>query len=344
MIGRAVVAVAIAFCLAACSSTPTRAPASPEPDFVLSDSDWTFHSRPGRRIETPSFELYTTVGPGLLRDRFPRFAELALIHYSTALTELPTPDEPLQTFVLANRQQWTELTTRVTGPAASTYLRIDRGGFAHQTRAVYWDIGPHDTLQVAAHEGWHQYTQAVFNVPLPVWLEEGLATYMAGFGWDPDSPANAPRPVFRPWSNPERFDALRKLAAQGRLVPLDELLNARPQDLIRTSSDDTLAYYAQVWALSHFLAEGAGGRYRPELQRLLREHANGRALQTLLDQLGPADARRTVAARRGTGVFTAYFNANVSEAAAEYADFVEFVTRPGARQLMVQGSSPLSTR
>ncbi|MEM7755684.1 MAG: hypothetical protein AAF297_08625 [Planctomycetota bacterium] len=311
------------------------------PDFVISQSEWTFHSRPGTLVETPSFKLYTTLTPGLLLDRFPRFIELALIHYSTVLTELPMPTEPLETFILANRQQWTELTQRVAGPAAQTFLRIQRGGFAYNTRAVYWDIGPHNTLQIAAHEGWHQYTQSVFKVPLPVWLEEGLATYTAGFTWDPRSAANNPTPLFRPWSNPERFDALRTLAAQDRLVPLADLLSSRPQDLIRTSSDDTLAYYAQVWALAHFLAEGASGRYRPELQRLLREHASGAALQTLLDTLGPRPARQTLATRRGPGVFETYFNPDLAAADAEYRAFVQRVTRPGARQLMVQGKSPL---
>ena len=341
-LGAAILLGASLVVLSACA-TPAAAPLSETatPDFILSDEEWTFHSRPGRAIETPSFRLYTTLGPGLLRDRFPRFAELALVHYSTYLTELPPPEQPLETFILASRPQWAELTTRLTGPAAQTFLRIQRGGYAFNRRAVYWDIGPHDTLQVAAHEGWHQYTQAVLKVPLPVWLEEGLATYMAGFRWDPTAPARAPRPVFRPWSNPERFDTLRTLAAQDRLVPLADLLSSRPQDLIRTSSDDTLAYYAQVWALTHFLAEGAGTRYRPALQALLREHASGKALETMLDRLGPTNARRSLAARRGPGVFLAYFNTDLDEAGAEYADFVRRVTRPGARQLMIQGDSPL---
>ncbi|MEM1185091.1 MAG: hypothetical protein AAGI53_08805 [Planctomycetota bacterium] len=327
--------------LVSCSAPRPKPQAQPSPNFVLSESEWTFHSRPGTLVETPNFRLHTTLRHGLLRDRFPRFAEYAMIHYSSYLTALPMPEQPLRTFVLANRQQWAELTQRLTGTAAQTFLQIERGGFAFNSQAVYWDIGPHDTLQIAAHEGWHQYTQAVFNVPLPVWLEEGLATYFAGFTWDPNSPANNPRPIFRPWSNPERFDTLRTIASQGRLVPLQDLLNSRPQDLIRTSSDSTLGYYAQVWALAHFLAEGADGRYRPELQRLLREHASGKALETLLDALGPENARRSLAARRGPGVFASYFNADIAEADAQYRAFVTRITRPGARQFMVQGKSPL---
>jgi hypothetical protein len=320
---------------------PPREPTAAEiaPTYVLSDEPWTFHARPGRAIETPNFRLYTTVGPSLLNDRFPRFAELALIHYTTYLTELPAPTKPLETFVMGTRPQWVELTERVASQHASTYLQIQRGGYAYNSRAVYWDIGPHDTLQVAAHEGWHQYTQATFQAPLPIWLEEGLATYMEGFRWDP---ADRTRPVFRPWSNPERFDALRTIVANDRLFPLDELLSARPQDLIRTSNADTLTYYAQVWALSHFLAEGAGTRYRPGLQLLLREHASGKALGTLLDALGPVAARRTVAMRRGPGVFETYFTPDLALAASEYDAFVRAIVEPGARQNMIQGQSPLT--
>jgi hypothetical protein len=318
------------------ATTTSPAPTAFADSLILSEEQWTFHTRPGRAIETPHFRLYTTLSDSLLLDRFPAFAERALIHYTTYLTDLPEPARRLETFLMATRPQWAEITQRVAGQNAATYLQIQRGGFAYNARAVYWDIGPHDTLAMAAHEGWHQYTQSTFKVPLPIWLEEGLGTYMEGFRWAED---DRTRPLFLPWSNPERFDTLRNLATRNELIPLQDLLTARPQDLIQTSSANTLGYYAQVWALTHFLAETP--HYRPALQQMLREHASGRALDTYLTRLGPTEARRTVTLRIGNGALRTWFTTDLEAAASEYREFVQRITEPGARQRIVAGESPL---
>jgi hypothetical protein len=121
------------------------------------------------------------------------------------------------------------MTRSLAGDQAETYLRIPRGGFALRGKGVYYDIGPRDTLSIAAHEGWHQYTQATFRHPLPLWLEEGIAAYFEGFRWDR---TDRTLPVFLPWSNPQRFDTLREAVAADTLMPLRELLVSRPQDLL----------------------------------------------------------------------------------------------------------------
>jgi hypothetical protein len=78
------------------------------------------------------------------------------------------------------------------GSDAEVYLKIQRGGFAASGRAILYDIGPRDTFAIAAHEGWHQYTQKSFRAPLTVSFEEGLATYMEGFRWSDDDRTRPP--------------------------------------------------------------------------------------------------------------------------------------------------------
>lgn len=340
---------------AACSSPPTspsaEAPSAVQPapaprhavgssrDVIVSEGDWTYAGRRGKLIRTPSFNLHTTIGRSLLLDRLPRFLELSLAAYTTSLGDLPEPDAPLDTFVLRSRHEWESLTRSITGPQAEIYLRIPRGGYAVRGKGVYYDIGPRDTLSIAGHEGWHQYTQAAFAHPLPLWLEEGIGAYFEGFRWHPD---DRTLPVFMPWSNPERFDVLRDAVARDELVPLETLLVSRPQDLLRAGNNDALVYYAQVWALAHFLHEGAGAKYRESLARLLLDAAEGNLLTRLEARLGDRAARITLGRRIGDGVFRVYFNDDLDEAAEEYARFVRASVLPGTRQHMTQGRSPIT--
>ncbi|MEL6330404.1 MAG: hypothetical protein AAFR38_12160 [Planctomycetota bacterium] len=300
---------------------------------------WTFAGSRGRLIRTANFRIHTTMPDSTLLGRFPRFAELALTHYSTTLGPLPRPRAPLETYLMASRPQWATLTQTLLPERANVLLRIQSGGYAAQTRAVYFDIGPQRTLNIAAHEGWHQYTQSVFRQPLPIWLEEGLACYMEGFRW---SAADPNTPDFKPWSNPERFDRLRELVANGRVLPLRELLDSRPEDLLRTSAGDTLDYYAQVWALAHFLAEGLGAEGRIRLERIVREAAGGTYQARLREALGARAARNAVLSRIGNAPFRIYFNEDLAGADAHWRRFLTEITRTGARDAIILGRSPIA--
>lgn len=317
---------------------PSPAVVSPRASsVVLSVDPWEFNGRPGRLIRTTWYRLFTTETNAAMLETMPEFLETALEHYTTALCYLPRPAMKLDTFLMGTRPQWAALTEQVMGSSARTYLRIERGGFAAGGRALLWSIGPRDTLAIAAHEGWHQYTQRAFREWLPAWLEEGIATYMEGFVPDPRDPR---RPIFSGWANVERFDQLRAAAGRRSLMPLDELLRVSPQSLIDTSTDQTLTYYAQVWALVHFLREGEGEKYRGALARVAGDAANGRMEGELALQMGSPAARRVVLSRSGPAVFAAYFNGDIEAAAVEYDRFVQRVV-DGPRERIVAGRSPL---
>lgn len=295
---------------------------------VVSAEAWSFEGIPGQKMTTPSFELYTTVTNALLLDRLPVFLEHALRYYETALGPLPAPREHLETYVVATRPQWTRVTRRLMGSDAGVYLRITRGGFAARGRGVYYDIGSDETLAVAAHEGWHQYAQATFDDQLPVWLEEGVATWMEGFRWDE---RDRRLPLFDAWDNPERFRVLRRAAIDGTVVPLADLLSSRPQDEIAASNDRALRYYAQVWALTHFLYEGDAGAYREPLRRMLADAAAGTLYDTVEAQLGPRAAREARLRRIGPQVLLTYIgDADLDELDRRYRAYVRRIAHPSA--------------
>lgn len=318
-------------------TTPAVTTAAPA-DVIVSSEAWTFEDKEGQLFRTPSYRVYTTATKYNLAQRVPVFLERCLVHYTSTLTDLPRPREAMETYLMGNRPQWTRVTQRFMGSDAEVYLRIQRGGFAANGRAILYDIGPRDTFAIAAHEGWHQYTQKAFRTPLTVCFEEGLATYMEGFRWADNERS---RPNFLPWANLERFEQLRSATARGRLVPLPRLQQATPQEIIADDPDAALVYYAQVWALMHFLNEGEGGRHRAALQQLLRDAASGE-LSRRVRREAPARAASSYATRRtGIDLLAIYFGATAEELDAPYRSFIDQVVRVGAREKVVAGESPI---
>lgn len=318
---------------------------NPGGGLIASIEPWSYNAREGRVIRTPNYRIFTTQPDSVLNARVPMFVEAALDHYRTAFTDsgrpLPLPELKLDTFILASRTDWAMLTKQLTGEQAELYLRIPRGGFAFGGKALVYDIGARDTLAILSHEGWHQYTQRTFKQPLPVWLEEGLGAYMEGHRWT--GPGGG-TPTFLPWCNTERFDQLRRAHAQGRLLPLPQLLDSVPQDLMNPSTEDAITYYAQVWALTHFLAEGVEGKYRPALAALLADAAEG-SMDTFIGKiLGLPNARRAITFRRGPSVFLAYFNQDLEQVSKEYDEFVRKLVSSNVRSDIVAGQSPFRSR
>ncbi len=335
---RTILAIA-ALSLTACAPTrPARPPASAaEPiqesttparrSAVLSAEPWTYENADGQTVRTRHYRIFTTETDPLLAGRLPSFLEDALQHYRTAITPLPPPDLRLDCYLMDNRPQWARLTQRLLGSRAAPFLRIRRGGFATRGVGVYYDLGPFDTLAIAAHEGWHQYTQRVFKDRLPTWLEEGIAAYMEGHRWKGDTP------VFLPWANMERFDRLRAARAGGAILPLEDFLAA--SGAASVGEDSGLDFYAQAWALTHFLAQ----ERRPGLARLLGDAAEGRLTRNAraFAQRRPQPIRSQADLSRA--LFEAYF-ADLATAQREFDAFLDAVTRPGARDEAAAGRSP----
>ena len=106
------------------------------------------------------------------------FLPTALDHYRTAILPLPEPDGPIDVFLFGSRADWLGYTRERLPQEAAMYEKIGRGGYTIEGDAVLYDIGRWDTFTIAAHEGWHAYSQRVFRHALPVWLEEGIACFM----------------------------------------------------------------------------------------------------------------------------------------------------------------------
>ncbi len=338
--------VLLAGTLIGCAQTPSVATPEPRPStgdalrFIAEEGPWSFRGNPGRVYYTPSAIVRTTTNDRIIKRRLPTFVERSVIHYQHAITTLPPVDEPIETYLLGTRIQWEQLTTAMLDEKASIYLQIERGGFAFGNQGVFYDIGPRDTFVICAHEGWHQYANGALTNPLPVWLDEGIACFMEGFKWDAAAPD---RPRFLPWANTERYDQLRLAASAGTLISLHALVSNRPQDLIarNASGDQLLTWYAQSWALVHFLYEAEGSRFRAGFQQMLLDAAAGTLHEHIDTTLGQGSSRALRTRRTGPEILHAYLpQYTLAELDDAYQQFIKRIVRTGGRDAIVAGRSP----
>lgn len=317
-------------------------------DSQVTVTEWEEGGSRGQQIATPHFTIRTSIGNQELRRFIPVFLERGLRQYTNAICRLPEPNRPLETFIFGSRDAWAKFTRKRLGGDADIYLGLGRGGYTTKSTAVLYDIGPNDTLTIVAHEGWHQYSQSVFREELPVWLEEGIATYMEGFRVDEQR-----APVFAAWRNFERFGELREAARSENLIPLQDLLERSPQQFLADGKDRLLVYYAQVWALTHFLVDGLEGRYRSQFSDLLQDAVRGSISTSLLAAAEDSEAREAlqrglarggIRALPGPIVASAYFGRDIDDLAREYEDFVRRLCVRGSGDAIWRGQMPASVR
>ncbi|MSR17799.1 MAG: DUF1570 domain-containing protein [Phycisphaerales bacterium] len=293
---------------------------------------WNMGAIRGEVMETESYRIRSTLRDPYLRDVLPDFMEHALNHYRSGLAPLPAPTRMLETWVFGSRDEWAAYTkSRLMGDAAP-YLSLGRGGYTTQSHAILYDIGPVDTLSIASHEGWHQYSQTVLRDTLPSWLEEGIACFMEGYRIRSQEESA----LFIPWRNLERFGELRGAVRREKLIPLESLISRQPQDFLAESRDGLLTYYAQVWALVHYLNEGEQGKYRTGLTRILADAEAG----TLGKKLASESSRSGVSVDRAA--VSVYFSHDFPAFTSGYEEFVRRATVRGAGDAVWHGRSPLA--
>jgi hypothetical protein len=321
------------------AATVAAAPLIPSP--IRSVQEWDQGGGPGVLVRTERYALRLAVKDPVFRDRLPAYMEACSDAYARAIGPLPVPSEPMDLYVFASRGPWEAWTRKTLGRDADLYLGLGRGGFTTDGTSVLYDIGRVDTLTIMAHEGWHQFSQKSLREPLPTWLEEGLACWMEGTRMNRDGQPTA----FRPWRNFERWNEARNAVTGERTLTLRELLETSPQECLEEGKDELLTYYAQAWALVHFLHDAENGRYREGLQAMVRDAAEGKLVERLQASRFAGDgatARRAARARTGPLALREYVEPNLDRLEVQYDQFLRDITRRGAGDRIFRGESPLT--
>lgn len=291
-------------------------------------------------VRTPHYVLRLSLREEPFRDRMPDFMETCFTAYASALGTIPAPVEPLEMYVFGERGLWEKWTRKKLGRDAEIYIGLGKGGYTTDSVSVLYDIGRFDTQTIAAHEGWHQFSQQTLQHPLPTWMEEGIACYMEGTRLSRDGGPS----TFRPWRNFERWSELREAARAEDLIPVSELLDGTPQEFLQNGKNSLLTYYAQVWALVHFLREGENGKYRDQFSQLIQDSITGKlagrlALSKVI--VGKTMRHRAIELRTGNAVILEYFNADFPRFVEEFGNFVQAITSRGAGDKIYRGEFPL---
>lgn len=312
-------------------TTDTAVVSASRPNVVLSEEPWSFGSSRGVMFRTPSYRLFTTIADDSLRDRLPVFVEAAGLQYRTAITLLSPPTTALDTYVMSGHSQWQQVVTQLLGSRSDLIASMNRGGFTLQGRSILYEIGARDTFVLLAHEGWHQFAQASFKEPLPIWLDEGLATWFEGHRW------NGTTPLFTPRDNPDRLGALLKAVQSNSLIPLDQLTNSTPQDWIANGGDWALTYYAQVWALTRFLVENPARR--EALSNILTLASRGQLRAELSRRVGDRAAGIAMSRRVGPAVLEAFVDRDQAALGRDYSAYTRSLVSHDP-STVASGSSP----
>jgi hypothetical protein len=262
------------------NSTQTPIYTGPIAGTSMQEEAWVFRgSDAARKLLTPHYALYTTIENDEIVQKLGQLMEGAYERYQQMVPGLTLSDRPLECYVFENRGHWARFTESRAGDDAKIYLQINRGGYTSGDTYVAYFIGDLGTYSVAAHEGFHQFLGRHFRTRPPPFLEEGLACMFEDVKWERDLPR---------WdlsSNPARLASLRRSAASAALMPLGDLVGMHAGQVVDKSARHIEAFYAQSWAFARFCREARGGKYRPSLEKLLYDCAEGKAYSTS----GPID-------------------------------------------------------
>ena len=118
----------------------------------------------------------------------------------------------------------------------------------------------------------HEYAHALLHLNLrrlPAWVDEGMAEFYSTFEGDfRDGKSLIGRPPF------ERLQDLRGRA----LLPLSQLLTSEGAYKFTRDRVTVGTFYAQSWALVHYLQVGDGGKRQGQLTRYLKMLEEGRPI------------------------------------------------------------------
>ncbi len=135
------------------------------------------------------------------------------------------------------------------------------------------------TLKVETSSGtdplsviFHEYTHLLVNNTkgnVPTWFNEGLAEYYSTFAISNDHEILLGKPVAH------HVDLLRRES----FLPLRTLLKVDQQSAYYNERDKQSIFYAESWALMHYLILGNNGRRFNQLNEFLRLVENGREIE-----------------------------------------------------------------
>jgi tetratricopeptide (TPR) repeat protein len=258
---RLVQSIVLVFALAGLSAVAIHG--NPQPSEPKVSRDW-------KRVRSESFVVAGNTGQGELSravteiEAFRR--TLKAVYPSMALsTDVPTVVVAFKDDASFNRFRPRDEKGRI---------RKYVGGYFMATPDVVYMVLPNsENREVTYRVVFHEYAHFVFHHNLrglPQWLDEGLADFYSTFEGNYREGQSLVGKYVE--------ERVRTLRSQSILFPLQQLMTAEGAYNLTKNPNTVGMFYAQSWALVHYLQVGHGGKRPGQLTAYLRALQSGRSV------------------------------------------------------------------
>lgn len=265
-------------------------------------------------VTTPNFKIVSNAGEGQARKiagQFEQFREMFHNAFPKFRVDL---GRPLLIFAVKNEDTLKILLPgywEVKGRVHPAGIFVP--GETQHFVAVRMDIAGDNPYEVVYHE----YTHAIMNVnvqSLPVWLGEGLAEYFGA------------SVIHEKEVDIGRLSAPLLLEMQrGRLIPVDELMLADAHSPYYNEQNRASMFYAESWAIVHYLMLDPEARKRQLLSKFLAAwEASGDQVQAAQQTFG--DLKKFANSMEAYVRQPSFYYAKVSTSA--HSDAKNYTVRP----------------
>lgn len=215
-----------------------------------------------RRLVTPHFTLVGEVGERQLRDVARRLEEFSTVVGRMLPRARITPPAPATVIVFGSRSSLRSFVPRFDGTT-----RDDIAGYFLPGRDRYYIGLLHGGGDAAYRIVYHELAHLIVNnttPDVPAWFNEGLAEFYSTFELSANGRQGSIGRVV-----PEHVHLLRD-----RFMPLGQLFRVTRESKEYNERDRASVFYAQSWALVHYLLNGRPER-TPQLFAFLDQQRQG---------------------------------------------------------------------
>ncbi len=226
---------------------------------------------PGNWVEvrTPHFVVVSNAGRHSAHDTAEHFEQIRQLFSQALPGRIAESGPPLTVFAVGSERTLKRLLPEYWERRGGTRpVGVFRSTQTGTQVAVRADLLGNEDYGIVYHEYFHFLAHGT-GVKMPVWLNEGLASY-----WGSTRLTSKASEVGRP--DISRLDRLRT----GHFLPLEELMAVDRSSPHYSRSDEAQLFYAQSWALTHYLMVGdLSGKGRDQLIDYLNRIAAGESTQ-----------------------------------------------------------------
>lgn len=275
--------------------------------------------RPWVEVRSPHFQVLSDAGERAARDTALRFEQIRAAFASLGSSVRLDGGQPLTVIAARDEKSLAQLIPayfETKGAARPAGVFVPAGHRLFVVLREDVDDESEGRHSVLFHEYVHLLQSVNFRT-LPVWLSEGMAEFYA------HTTVQTKRLLVgraAPWHV--------ALLREKRLVPFDEFFAVDQASRHYNEADRASIFYAQAWAVTHWLILGNKGANRARLEKFLdRLDAGATPAEAVREGLGaPDDLRRELDAYLG---HVAFYMQTLPPVAAEASSFVSRPVPPG---------------